>query len=330
MKKCISTRLQKVNATKMLHTDYIYHILYKDIMLKWLNKKIKQKIRRLFLYAFSESEEISTVRLRNIIASNVLDSDDYKKRLRTDIASLFPKIQNIVDDRELHETLLRVCPELKICYNDNLFLERMIKNFPELNDLKSCGRHIMCDVHVNLKTGDNVKIYTPSHVSDTSIGDYTYIAQNCYISMATIGKFCSIGPNLLCGWGIHPTNGISTHPMFYSTGKQNGMTLSKEDKVIERKQITIGNDVFIGANVTILDGVTIGNGAVIGAGAVVTKDIPPYAIAVGCPIKIIRYRFDEETCNELNLSEWWNNKEKLQEVEKNIFNVEQFTKDGIH
>lgn len=171
----------------------------------------------------------------------------------------------------------------------------------------------------------HIILYAPHSVSDTEIGDYTYIASNSHISKTAIGKFCSIGPNLLCGWGIHPTNGISTSPVFYSTLRQNGTTLSATDKVEERKRITIGNDVFIGANVTILDGVTIGDGAVIGAGAVVSKDIPPYAIAVGCPIRIIRYRFDDDKIKALRKIEWWNfDEEKLREVESYFSDVEGF------
>lgn len=172
---------------------------------------------------------------------------------------------------------------------------------------------------------DKSKLYPLFHISNSKIGDYTYIAQNSIISMTHIGKFCSIGPNLVCGWGIHPTNGISTSPMFYSTMKQNGKTLSAVDKIEEKKTITIGNDVFIGANVTILDGVTIGDGAVIGAGAVVSKDIPPYAIAVGCPIKVIRYRFEEGQIEALKRIEWWDfPEEKLKNVEKYFFDVETF------
>lgn len=143
--------------------------------------------------------------------------------------------------------------------------------------------------------------------------------------MTEIGKFCSIGPNFFCGWGVHPMDGISTSPMFYSTLKQNGMTLSLVDKVEERKNIRIGNDVFIGANVTVLDGVTIGDGAVIGAGAVVSKDIPPYAIAVGCPIRILRYRFDEEIRKKLLSIKWWNfDDEKLHDVENYFFEINRF------
>ena len=171
----------------------------------------------------------------------------------------------------------------------------------------------------------HVVLYAPYSVIDASIGKYTYIAHNSDVSQTTIGSFCSIGPNFICGWGIHPYNGISTSPMFYSTRKQNGTTLTDYDKVEERKPIVIGNDVFIGANVTVLDGVTIGDGAVIGAGAVVSKDIPSYAIAVGCPIKILKYRFEPEQIKALRHIEWWNfDDEKLKKVEQMFFDVNQF------
>lgn len=164
-----------------------------------------------------------------------------------------------------------------------------------------------------------------------SIDDYTYIAQNSNISYANIGKYCSIGPNFLCGWGIHPINGISTSPMFYSTEKQNGFSLCAETKFEERKIITIGNDVFIGANVTVLDGVTIGDGAVIGAGAVVSKDIPPYAVAVGCPIRVVKYRFSQENIEALLKVKWWENGEKYHAlIEEHFFNVDAFLEKSLN
>lgn len=206
----------------------------------------------------------------------------------------------------------------------------VLRSFPELlivsdKRLRTSLTLVQNNADETLILGRKTFIYPPSWIYDTCIGDYTYIATNAHISKTEIGKFCSVGPNLVCGWGIHPTNGISTHPMFYSTMKQNGMTLSDINKVEERKPITIGNDVFIGANVTILDGVTIGNGAVIGAGAVVSKDIPPYAVAVGCPIRIIKYRFSEEIIKKLKDIKWWDfDDESLKDVEQNEFDIISF------
>lgn len=136
--------------------------------------------------------------------------------------------------------------------------------------------------------------YSPYKIRKCTIGNHTYIARNSLIHLTNIGNFCSIGPNFVCGYGIHPLNGISTSPEFYSTMKQTGHTFSMIDKIQELKPIVIGNDVFIGMNVSVLDGVTIGDGAVVAAGAVVTADVPPYAIVGGVPAKIIKYRFDEK------------------------------------
>jgi len=68
---------------------------------------------------------------------------------------------------------------------------------------------------------------------------------------------------------------------------RNELIRSKPDILMPVK---IGADVWIGAGVKILGGVNIGNGCVVGAGAVVTKDLPPYATAVGVPARIINYR----------------------------------------
>ncbi|UEG49470.1 hypothetical protein LK994_12585 [Ferruginibacter lapsinanis] len=169
------------------------------------------------------------------------------------------------------------------------------------------------------------KMYPPYKISHSTIDDYTYVSINSIINNTTVGKFCSIGPNLVCGWGIHPIDGISTSPYFYSTHKQNGDTLSDYNKAVEQRPIFIGNDVFIGVNVTILDGVTIGDGAVIGAGAVVATDIPPYAVAVGVPAKVVKYRFEERKIKELLEIKWWDFfAEKLKDVEKDFFDIEKF------
>lgn len=173
---------------------------------------------------------------------------------------------------------------------------------------KTTGFSLVRSERSNCTLGKKAYAVAPFVLHNVQLGDYSYFAKNAQVANTTIGKFCSIGPNFCCGLGIHPTNGISTHPVFY------------RGKVAEYKSVTIGNDVFIGANVTVLDGVTIGDGAVIGAGSVVSKDIPPYAVAVGCPIEIKRYRLSEPKIAALQRIQWWNwDEEKLKNV-RDMFN----------
>ena len=196
---------------------------------------------------------------------------------------------------------------------------------PLIPEGKTVGFSLVRSERYHVEKGKHVEVYAPYFLHDVTIGDYSYIAKDSSISHCAIGKFCSIGPHFCCGLGSHPTKGISTAPMFYSTAKQNGITLCSEDKIQEFLPTTIGNDVFIGANVTVLDGVEIGDGAVIGAGAVVTKDIPPYAIAVGIPAKVVKYRFDEDSIQKLQQKEWWNGSiEDIKRVERHFWSIEDF------
>ena len=190
---------------------------------------------------------------------------------------------------------------------------------------KTCGYSLIKSERASSTVADNSRVYAPFFLHGVVVSAYSYIAKNSNITNCTIGRFCSIGPNFCCGLGIHPTNGISTAPMFYSPSMVNGVALVKSSKVEESKHTTIGNDVFIGANVTVLDGVTIGDGAVIGAGAVVSKDIPPYAIAVGCPIRIVKYRMTEEQIAAMQRIQWWNwDDERLQDVERMFEDIDGF------
>ena len=206
------------------------------------------------------------------------------------------------------------------------FLQKvLIWIFPQLSILRSAEYDFtkLRSWQHNVKRGKNVRIEPVALLSDVEIGDYSYLSGNAIVSHTSIGKFCSIGPNFFCGWGVHPTEGISTSPVFYSSKAR--FTFCKEDKIDEHPRITIGNDVFIGANVTVLEGITIGDGAVIGAGAVVSKDIPPYAIAVGSPIEIKKYRFGESRIEQLERIAWWDfDDEHLKEVEQMFFDVEGF------
>ena len=69
-----------------------------------------------------------------------------------------------------------------------------------------------------------------------------------------------------------------SHPIY----DKNGIILNKS------KPINIGNKVWLGKDVKILKGVSIGEGAIVGMGAIVTKNLNPYSLYVGNPIKMIK------------------------------------------
>lgn len=150
--------------------------------------------------------------------------------------------------------------------------------------------------------------HTQAHVvlCNVSLGDFSYVAENSKLNSVVVGKYCSIGPGVLMGLGIHPSGVfVSTHPVFFSIDNGSGISFVKKTLFDEIKPITIGNDVWIGAGAIVLDGVSIGDGAIVAAGAVVTKDVPAFAVVGGVPAKIIKYRFDIAEINALLKSPWW-------------------------
>ena len=147
------------------------------------------------------------------------------------------------------------------------------------------------------------RIFKELYDIDAGVGTYGCFTTN-FRPHVKIGNYCSIAPGVQRLVGNHPLNEITKHPIFHK--KEFG--LCKETRYNENK-LNIGNDVWIGVNAIILSSCHfIGNGAVIGAGAVVTKDVPPYAIVAGVPATIIRYRFDQETINELEKIKWFERK----------------------
>ena len=144
-----------------------------------------------------------------------------------------------------------------------------------------------------------------SNLQSCKIGAYTSIGRFANIFSCELGKFCSVSWNVTIGAPSHPISHISTHAFPYV--KMFNIT-SKDERI--RNKTIIGNDVWIGAGAIIMPSIEIGNGAVIGAGAIITKDVPPYAIVVGNPGKILRYRFGKEIIHSLEELKWWNWNEK--------------------
>lgn len=128
-----------------------------------------------------------------------------------------------------------------------------------------------------------------------------------------IGRYTAIYKTVLAFDANHPMNTKSTHAFFYAPG----LGYAKDD-LLSRTKLTIGNDVWVGHNAIILSGVSsIGDGAIVGAGTVLHQDVPPYAVVVGNPARVVRYRFSAKKIAELLESKWWKKSidELLPEIE---------------
>jgi len=180
--------------------------------------------------------------------------------------------------------------------------EHSIVRHCELGENTTVREHCLLE---NVLTEGHVMLYPRIRLKDVEVGRFSYVAADTVIARTKIGRFCSIGPGLICGYGEHPSGWVSTSPVFYSTNRQCGVSFSDSDMYDELKPIEIGNDVWIGARVFVRDGVSIGNGAIVAAGAVVMKDVPAYAVVGGVPARIIRYRFSPEEIRQMNNLAWW-------------------------
>lgn len=126
----------------------------------------------------------------------------------------------------------------------------------------------------------------------------TYITS--FINPIIIGNYCSIAAGTRIIESNHKIDRLTTYHY-----EKNILGKDVFNDIESKGSVTIEDDVWIGSNVCILSGVKIGRGSVIGAGSIVTKNIPPYSICVGIPAKVIKKRFDLETIQAIEGSEWW-------------------------
>lgn len=153
--------------------------------------------------------------------------------------------------------------------------------------------------------GAYCRLYEGASVKGSSLGRCTYVS-DAKVSHCDVGAFCSIGPRTLVGGlGVHPTQWVSTHPLFYSNRGQVGISFCDRSHLDEVPRTRVGHDVWIGAGAVVLDGVEIGHGAIVAAGAVVKEDVPAYAIVGGVPARVIRFRHPPEVVQRLLNAAWW-------------------------
>lgn len=171
---------------------------------------------------------------------------------------------------------------------------RILKLYPDATI--SFGARV--DYISKLKQG--VIIKDGAEILNSTIEAYSYISENSVVQNTIIGRFCSVARDVFIGLGEHPLGeNASTSPFFYSAASSFTGRAEVIDGFVEYPSTTIGSDVWIGARATLKAGISVGHGAV------VTKDVPAYAIAIGVPAKILKYRFDEETVADLLRLRWY-------------------------
>ena len=132
-----------------------------------------------------------------------------------------------------------------------------------------------------------------------------YTMGGCFIPYAfgrntTIGRYTAIALSAFAATDNHPMHYKSMHGFFFNP------ELGVVDTGLDSRPLDIGNDVWLGHNSIIMPEVaTIGDGAVVAAGAVVNKNVPPYAVVVGNPARVVRYRFAPEVIDQLLAERWW-------------------------
>jgi acetyltransferase-like isoleucine patch superfamily enzyme len=153
------------------------------------------------------------------------------------------------------------------------------------------------------RMSDNVKIVSPERLR---MAPDAYLDFSAYLHCGglswcpdqggiVIGKGSYVGPStVLFGMGeIEIGDHVMISPGVVISSVQHPFADTSKPMFLQPRvygKIVIEDDVYLGSNVVVTPGVTIGRGAVVGAGAVVTKDVPPYAVAVGVPAKVVSWR----------------------------------------
>jgi len=166
------------------------------------------------------------------------------------------------------------------------------------------------------RLGAYTEVGARTTLAEVEMGDYSYVVHDAQVIYATIGKFCSIASHTRVNPGNHPLDRVALSHFTYRASAY-GLGPDEAGFFDWRRghRVTLGNDVWLGHGVIVLPGVSIGSGAAIGAGAVVTKDVPPFAVAVGNPARVLRFRFPEEIRAALLAIAWWDwPRERLSEA----------------
>ncbi len=166
-------------------------------------------------------------------------------------------------------------------------------------------------IHPNAEVRDSrlgayTEVGARTKVAETVMGDYSYVVNDSQIIYTEIGRFCSIAAMTRINPGNHPLQRVALSHFTYRSSAY-GMGEDDAELFAWRRahKVTMGDDVWIGHGAVVLPGITLGTGCAIGAGAIVTKDVPAFAIVVGNPGRVLRFRFPEPIQAALLRIRWW-------------------------
>jgi serine acetyltransferase len=179
---------------------------------------------------------------------------------------------------------------LRILYYTPLFKSRL-KNNPK--QLYLYGGLPVVIGSLDIVMGDKVRLAAMTTICGRTVGKSTpqlIIGDNVGIGWRTsisVGRKILIGRNVriagdcyLAGYPGHPVNA-------------NLRAMGKPEQESQVGDITLEDDVWLATGVKVMPGVTIGQGTIVAAGSVVTKSLPSFVLAGGCPAKVIRSIEDE-------------------------------------
>jgi len=156
--------------------------------------------------------------------------------------------------------------------------------------------HASASVSKDAKIGKGTKIWNWVQVRENaSLGENCILSKGVYVDIGVkIGDNVKIQNNVSVYHGVTLEDGAFIGPHVCFTNDINPRAVNPDGTPKDLSDWTVSKTLVkegaaIGANSTILAGITIGKWALIGAGAIVTKSVPDYGLAVGCPAKVIGY-----------------------------------------
>ena len=149
--------------------------------------------------------------------------------------------------------------------------------------------HARSLVDEGAQVGEGTRVWAGTHImSGAQVGKNCNIGENCFIEGGvTVGNGVKIKNNVALYSGVICEDDVFLGPSCVFTNVTTPRAFIERKH--EFKQTVVGKGATIGANATILCGNTVGQYALIGAGAVVSRNIPNYALAYGCPARVQGY-----------------------------------------